>query len=150
MVLLPFTWMELFCTKWCSSHLKSLRSRQYSFHKLTQFSQENNVLDPPASYIQGFFTRDTLVHSLTWRSNFVQSSCSSHMKTLKVRQCFFQKLTQFPQGNFVLQPPASHIDGFLTREIILVPFTWMEQFCTKLMFLTHEKNWVVGSIVFNR
>jgi hypothetical protein len=32
----------------------------YSSHKLTQFSQVNNVLDPPAYNIDGFLTKDTV------------------------------------------------------------------------------------------
>jgi hypothetical protein len=42
------------------SHLKTLRERQSSFQKKTQFSQGNNVLDLPTSNIDGFLTRDTI------------------------------------------------------------------------------------------
>jgi hypothetical protein len=36
------------------STLKHLICRKYSFQKLTQFSQENNVLDATVSNIDGF------------------------------------------------------------------------------------------------
>jgi hypothetical protein len=43
------------------THLKILRGRHYSFQNLTQFSQENNMQDRPASNIHGFLPRDTCV-----------------------------------------------------------------------------------------
>jgi hypothetical protein len=43
--------------------LKTLLGRQYSFQKLTQFSQGNNMLDGPPSNIDGFLSRDTYVSS---------------------------------------------------------------------------------------
>jgi hypothetical protein len=45
------------------STLKNLSCRKYSFQKLCQFSQGNNVLDAPASNTSGFITRDTYVSS---------------------------------------------------------------------------------------
>jgi hypothetical protein len=36
----------------------------------------------------------------------------------------------------VLDLPASNTDGFLTRDIVLLPFTSMELFCTNKIFLT--------------
>jgi hypothetical protein len=34
-----------------------------------------------------------------------------------------QNLAQFSQGKNVLDPSASNIDGFLTRDTVLFPFT---------------------------
>jgi hypothetical protein len=48
----------------CFSPLKTLIGRQYSFVKVTQFSQGNNVLAGPASNLDGFLSGDTCV-SLT-------------------------------------------------------------------------------------
>jgi hypothetical protein len=45
------------------STLKTLICRMYSFQKLTQFSQGDNVLDAPTSNIDGFLSRDTLLSS---------------------------------------------------------------------------------------
>jgi hypothetical protein len=45
------------------STLKSLSCRKYSFQKLTQFSEGNNVLDAPASNTNGFLLRDASVSS---------------------------------------------------------------------------------------
>jgi hypothetical protein len=56
-------------------------------------------------------------------SYFALSWCSSHFKTMEARQYSFHKLTQFSQGNIVLDPPASNTDSFLTREIVLLLFT---------------------------
>jgi hypothetical protein len=38
----------------------------------------------------------------------------------------------------VLEPPASNIDGFLTRDIVFLPFNSKLLFHTKVMFLTIE------------
>jgi hypothetical protein len=45
------------------SGLKHLTCRKYSFQKLTEFSQGNNVQDDPESNIHGFLWRDTCVSS---------------------------------------------------------------------------------------
>jgi hypothetical protein len=45
------------------STLKTMIFRKYSFQKLTQFSEGNNVLDAPASNTDGFPSRDTCVSS---------------------------------------------------------------------------------------
>jgi hypothetical protein len=37
--------------------------RKYSFQKLTQFSQANNVVDVVASHMDDFLSRDTYVSS---------------------------------------------------------------------------------------
>jgi hypothetical protein len=37
-----------------------LSNRKYSFNKLTHFSKLNNVLDPTASNVEDFLTRDTV------------------------------------------------------------------------------------------
>jgi hypothetical protein len=50
----------------------------------------------------------------------------------------FHKLTQFSQINNVLDVLASNIDGFLTRDIVLLLFTGKKMFCTNVMFLTLE------------
>jgi hypothetical protein len=47
---------------------------------------------------------------------FEQSECYSNLKTLRGRQYYFQKLTQFSYGNNVQDPPASNIDGFHPRD----------------------------------
>jgi hypothetical protein len=47
----------------------------------------------------------------------------------------------------MLDSPASNIDGFLTRETVLLLFTGMELFCTKVMLLTHGKP-EIGNIPF--
>jgi hypothetical protein len=43
--------------------LKTMICRKYSFQKLTQLSQGNNVLDVPASNTDGFLLKDTCVSS---------------------------------------------------------------------------------------
>jgi hypothetical protein len=45
------------------STLKTVKSRNFSFQKLTLFSQGNNVLDAAASNIHGFLWRESEVSS---------------------------------------------------------------------------------------
>jgi hypothetical protein len=52
-VLLHLSWIGLFDTKWAFLHLENSDLQEYSFQKLTQFSQGNNVLDAAASNIDG-------------------------------------------------------------------------------------------------
>jgi hypothetical protein len=42
-----------------------LSEGKYSFHKLSQFSQLNNVIYPPASDVNAFLTRDIVLLSFT-------------------------------------------------------------------------------------
>jgi hypothetical protein len=55
--------------------------------------------------------------------DFAQSLCSSPMKTLKVRQHSYQKLTQFTMLNKVQDPLACKVNPSLTRAPMLFPFT---------------------------
>jgi hypothetical protein len=96
---------------------------KYAFHNLTQFSQGSNVLDTPASLTMAFFNwYDASSFHLNGPS--CTKWISSHLKNLTGRQKFLQNITQFWQRNIVLDSSASHIDGFLTRETGLLPFTW--------------------------
>jgi hypothetical protein len=45
------------------STFRTQTGRQYSFQKLTQFSQGNNVLDAPHSNVGGFLSRNICVSS---------------------------------------------------------------------------------------
>jgi hypothetical protein len=45
-----------------------------------------------------------------------QTEPISTLKTLSYRKYSFQQLTQFSQGNNILDAPASNTDGFLWRD----------------------------------
>jgi hypothetical protein len=44
-------------------HLENFDLQEELLSKITEFSQENNVLESAASFIDGFFWRDTCVSS---------------------------------------------------------------------------------------
>jgi hypothetical protein len=69
-VLLPLSWIELFGTKWCSSHFKALRDRKHSFEILSQFSLLLKVLNSDACNINGSLTGGTLLLPFTWKGLF--------------------------------------------------------------------------------
>jgi hypothetical protein len=59
--------------------LKHLRSRKYSFKKLIQFTQGNNVLDAIVSNTNGFLLRDACVSSTQMnRPMWKKESLSPH------------------------------------------------------------------------
>jgi hypothetical protein len=77
----PFHLKRVFFIKWMIlPHQNTFRS-QYSFHKLTQFSQWNNVLHPSACNIDDFLPWDTVLVTFTWMVLFCLKWCSSHLKT---------------------------------------------------------------------
>jgi hypothetical protein len=133
-VLLPFTWMEWFCKKLIFWPMKTLRVRQYSLKKQTQFTMLNKVLDSLSSNINDSLTRvQCFFHSLDCY-DLEQRWCFSPMKILRSRQYFFKKLTQFTVLNKVLDPLASNINDSLPRATVLLPFTWMGGYSKKVMF----------------
>jgi hypothetical protein len=137
-LLLPFTCMGNFEQKFCSSIMKTLRSKHYSLKQQIQFTMANKVLDPLASKINDFLKRTTVfLHSLE-RFYYAQSWCSSLLKMMTGWQHSFQMLTQFTMLNKVQDPLASNINDSLTRAAVPLPFTWMEWFSTKVMSLTQE------------
>jgi hypothetical protein len=95
------------------SSLKHLGCRKYSFQKLNQFSQGNNVLDAPAS-TTNVLLRD-IFFNLTDRS-VCNKKAFFHLAISDLQEVFFQKLTQFSQGNNVMDVPAVNRDGVLSRD----------------------------------
>jgi hypothetical protein len=134
-VFLHFVWSEYF-SEWMFLHFKMLSVHKHSFHMLTLFSQGNNVLVPPASNLDICPKEiECFLHSLE-RGYLAQSWCSSPMKTLRGRQYSIKQLTQFTVLGKVLDRLASNINDSLTRDTVLLPFTWYCLFCTKMAFLT--------------
>jgi hypothetical protein len=90
--------------------------RKISFQKLIQLSHGNNVLDAAPSNKDGILWRDTWVSSFTWIIIFGAERAYIHLETPKkpkVQEILLQTLTQFSQGNNVLNATLSNIDGFL-------------------------------------
>jgi hypothetical protein len=72
------------------STLKTLIGSQYSFLKVTQFSQENNVLDVPASNFDCCLSRDTCVTQFSHENNVLHHPASN-------LDGFFQEIHVFLQ-----------------------------------------------------
>jgi hypothetical protein len=85
----PFRLKRVFFKECMILHFKMLSVHKHSFHMLTQFSQGNNLLEPPASNLDSFLQEiECFFHSLE-RVNFAQRWYSSHFKTLRDRQYSF-------------------------------------------------------------
>jgi hypothetical protein len=90
--------------------------RQAEFYsKLTQLSQRNNVFDAPLCNLYGFLWRDICVSSVQLNGRIL-NKVSLPLENLDGRQYSYIKVTQFSQGNNVLDTPASNFDGFLRRD----------------------------------
>jgi hypothetical protein len=97
------------------SSLKTLIGKMYSFQKLNHFSQGNNMLHAPASNTDGFHSRVTGVSSTQLKILFGSKRPTSTLKKSKLQEVFLSKLTQFFQGNTIIDSEAYHIDGSLER-----------------------------------
>jgi hypothetical protein len=98
---------------------------------LTQFSQGNNVLEPPASSLDICLQEiEYFFHSLE-RVYLAQRWYSSHFKTLRERQYSFKKLTQFKVLNKVLDPLSCNVRGSLTSHTVFLPIIERGNFAPK-------------------
>jgi hypothetical protein len=140
--------ISLFGIKWTFLHLENLICRKYSFQKLTQFSQGNNVLDSPPSNIHGFFGEIHVVLQLNWIGLFRSKWGILPLKTLIGRKYAFLKFNQFSQGSNVLDIPISKLDGFLSRSTCVSSTQLNRSIWNKLSFSTPWKPWCTGSIPF--
>jgi hypothetical protein len=77
--------MELFST------LKTEICWKYSFQKLTQFSQGNNVLDAAASNIDVILWRDTCVSLTQMNRPIGANRVHLHLETLELQKIFLSK-----------------------------------------------------------
>jgi hypothetical protein len=114
-VFLQNSWIYLLEQAYPSSTLKLLSCRKYSFQKLSQFAWGNNVHGSHASHTGFFFSRDTCVSSSYLKSPIWNKEPFYTLKILSCRKYFFEKHTQFLQGNNVLVAPPSNIYGSLWR-----------------------------------
>jgi hypothetical protein len=123
------------------STLKNLSCRKYSFQKLTQLSQGNNVLDAPAYDTNDFLGEIRLFCQLSWICLFWTKKACLHLKKPKLQEVFLPKLTQFSQGNNVLVTPASKKDGFPSKDMC-VSSTFLNTPLWKKWALLHLENMI--------
>jgi hypothetical protein len=139
-VLLPLLESGDSAQRWYCWPRKTLRARQYPFKDQTEFTILTMLLDPLLSNMKDSLTNlQFLCHLLVW-ADFVKSWYSSKMKMLTVGQRSFQKLTQFTMFTKVQDTLACKINPSLTRATVLLPFTWMGWFSTKVMLLIQENS----------
>jgi hypothetical protein len=98
---LQLSWLWLFAANRDYLQLEHESWRKYSFQKLTQFSQLNNMLDVPAANTDSFLSRDTCVsstllkrpiwnkmsHSPAWELDLQEVFLSKNNSVLKGKQC---------------------------------------------------------------
>jgi hypothetical protein len=92
-------------------HLENYDLQEVFISNTNSISQGNNVLDTPASNIDGFLYRDHVFLQLSEQAYLEQNETFSTFKTMIFSKYSFQKLTQFSQENKVLPAAATNIDG---------------------------------------
>jgi hypothetical protein len=118
--------------------MKTMLCRKYSF-QLTQISQGSTVLDAATSSID-FLWRDTCVSSLSWIGLFGKNEHISTNKTMICRKYYFQKLTQFSKGKYVLDAPALTHMVFFWEIHVFLQLSWTGLFERKWDFLQFENS----------
>jgi hypothetical protein len=89
--------------------------RQYSFQKLAQFSQRNNVLDALASHIDRFLWRDMcFFKSVEW--DIWKKERKSAPYKPKLPEVFCLKSKSTLTGKNVLNAPDCDTNGFISRD----------------------------------
>jgi hypothetical protein len=96
--------------------------RKYSFQRLTQFTQGNNVPYYHASKTDGFLLSNSCLSSTYLNRPIWSKQTYLHLVIPKLKKVFIEKHTQFSLGNNAVVTPLSKKDGFLSRNIC-VPST---------------------------
>jgi hypothetical protein len=97
-----------------SKLLKYLTCRKYSFKKLTQSSQGNNVLNAPNFNIDALLSRDTCVSSTQLSSHIWKEMSRSPPWQTQVEEVFLSKTHAILKVNNLLDATPSNTDGFLS------------------------------------
>jgi hypothetical protein len=116
------------------SSMKHIIYRKYSIHKLTEFSQGNNVLDTTAYNTHGFSARDTWLFITAEVPYLKPRELVSTLNHQSCRKYSFQKLTRFSQGSSVLDAAPSITDGCLYKILEFLQFSWTGLFGAKGAF----------------
>jgi hypothetical protein len=104
-----------FAQSLCWSPMKTLKVRQRSFQKLTQFTMLNKVQDPLACKVNLLLQElQCFSHSLEWGDS-AQRWCCSCRKTVRSRQNSFKEQNEFTTLTMLLDPLFSNITDSLTN-----------------------------------
>jgi hypothetical protein len=135
------SWLGLFATKCAFLHLENCVCRKYSFKKLTEFSQRNQVLHAAANNTAGFFFFLEIqeLRSLSWIGLSGTNDPYSNLKSDLQKVCL-SKLTQFSQGNKWLVALASTTDPFLLRDTCVSSTQHMMRICNKKNLSPNSKS----------
>jgi hypothetical protein len=134
-VFLHLRWIGLCERKWAFLHPETVISRKYSFQKLTEFSQGNNVVNVAASTMHGFIWKDRCVSSTQLNSSIWNKRTYVYSEFRKLQEVFLWKASSLLTGKNVLDAPASNTDGFFFFERYMCFFNLGENVYMKKMTL---------------
>jgi hypothetical protein len=92
----------LFGIKGACPTLKTVIGRKYSFQKLFQLSERNNVLDATTFNIHAFLCRGTCISSTHLNSHNGANAAYLPLQTAETQEVVLSTLTQFSHENSVL------------------------------------------------
>jgi hypothetical protein len=131
------------------STLKYWSWRKYSFQKVSQFSQVNNLLHAPASTTHGFLSGDIWASSPYLKGCIGKLEPLSDFKILICRKYSFPKINSIFTGNIVLDVAASNIDDYPWMDTGVTSTLLNKLFWSKQTQLPIWNNKAAGRIPLN-
>jgi hypothetical protein len=113
---LQLSWIGQFWTKWAFLHFDIFDLPEGFFQKPTQFSLGNNVLDALLLTQMVSFWEIHLFLQVSWLSQCGRYWAFLPLENYDLQEVFLSELSQFSQGNNVLDPTASNTDRVLSRD----------------------------------
>jgi hypothetical protein len=145
---LYLNWIGLFEWREHSSTLKHLSCREYSFLKLSLFSQGNNVVDDPDSNTDGFLSRSTCVSQLCWIGLFRKKWEFFHLERYDLQEVFLSKTTSTLIVNKCAMCWTSNIGGFHRRDTCVSSTQMNRPFWRKQMLSPPWNTCIAGNLAF--
>jgi hypothetical protein len=97
-VFLQIRWKSIFGAKRDNLHLKYLSCRKHCIQKLTQYSKGINILDDPASNIDGFLWEIHVFLPLVWIGLFGTKGAFLHYEKYDLQEVFLSKTNSILTG----------------------------------------------------
>jgi hypothetical protein len=147
-VFFQLSWIHLFGVNIAYLHLKYISCRKYSVKKLSHFTDGNNLQDAPASNTNSCLGVIHVFFQLNCICLFETFVPFSTLKTMIFRKYSFQKVTQFPHRNNVLQAAVSNLDSFLCRDTCVFLTQLNRSIWNKMSLSPPWKFWFPGGLSF--
>jgi hypothetical protein len=147
-VFLQISWIGILGTKRAYLYLENHDLQIVFLAKSFSVFTGSNMLHVAFLTQMVFFWEILVFLQLSWIALFEAKGANSTLKDLPFWKNFFQKLTQFSQGNKLLKSPASNRNVFRSRDTCI---SWTElnkHILGKMRLSSQWKLWFAGCILF--